>query len=134
MNFEDFLKSLSEEQKDALYRSLKESKGDNVVEEQKPLPSKQQDFTVEVTEDFRVNRNNNNNIKGGRVPVKARKNEWYDEGEFKDVETPKGKKTPRNRERTKMIDVECHICGKTFPMNPNYVYGEFQRCSRCAGK
>lgn len=129
MNIEDFLNTLSEEQKQALAKALQPSEKSEPKIEPKEVPTTK----VEVGEDFKVSRVNNT-VKGARTPVKARKNQWEDEGEFKDIETPRVKKAPRNRERTKMIEVECHICGKTFSMNPNYVYGEFQRCSRCVGK
>lgn len=126
-NMEDFLNTLSEEQKQALAKALESS---NKIKPKESLPPTK----TEVDENFKVSRTSNK-INGARTPVKASNwNEWEDEGEFKDVETPKGKKTPRNRERTKLIDVECHVCGKTFSMNPNYIFGEYQRCSRCVGR
>lgn len=126
-NMEDFLNTLSEEQKQALAKALESS--NKIKPKESSPPTK-----IEVDENFKVSRTSNK-INGARTPVKASNwNEWEDEGEFKDVETPKGKKTPRNRERTKLIDVECHVCGKTFSMNPNYIFGEYQRCSRCVGR
>lgn len=126
-NMEDFLNTLSEEQKQALAKALESS---NKIKPKESLPPTK----TEVDENFKVSRTSNK-INGARTPVKASNwNEWEDEGEFKDIETPRGKKTPRNRERTKLIDVECHVCGKTFSMNPNYIFGEYQRCSRCVGR
>jgi hypothetical protein len=69
-----------------------------------------------------------------REPVKAKKNQWVDEGEFKDFDTKYGERTPRNRPAPKKVDVDCSVCGRSFKVDPRYVYGEYHRCSRCAGK
>jgi hypothetical protein len=71
---------------------------------------------------------------GGRVPVKFKKNSWKDTGESRDDEelrTPKYDPTPRSREKAKKVEVECYVCGKTFYEDPRYIYGEYQRCSKC---
>lgn len=133
MNFDDFIKSLSDEQKQMLLSSLQTQ---NVEDKPKPkmeakaTPSKKQEG-ITVTENFFVKRENEESR--GRSPVRARKNQWQDEGEFRDVETPKGDRTPRNREKSKKVEVECHVCGRTFQVDPRYVYGDYQRCNRCVG-
>jgi hypothetical protein len=86
-----------------------------------------------VDENFVVRKTDTSNSRR-REPVKARKNDWVDTGEFKDIETPQGERTPRNRPSHKKIDVECSVCGRTFKTDPKYVYGEYHRCSRCTGK
>jgi len=126
MNFEDLVSSLNEEQKRALI---------NALNSKKEQPRKEEVFKnlkPTVGEDFTVNREVIE--RGGRNPVKARDNEWVDDGQFRDIETPSGKISPRNRPKPKKIEVECHVCGRTFHVNQQYVYGDFQRCNRCVGK
>ena len=85
-----------------------------------------------VTEDFKVVREQ---TASGKKPVKFKKNNWQDDGaEFKDIETPQIKRTPRKRNAPVKKKVECHVCGKEFTMNANLVYGEFVRCNRCTGR
>jgi len=131
-NFDDFLDTLSDEQKQMLWESLQAKR----VEERptpkveaKTLPSKRQ--SVIVNENFFVTRQGEESR--GKSPVRARKNQWQDEGEFRDVETPKGDRTPRNREKSKKVEVECHVCGRAFQVDPRYIYGDYQRCNRCVG-
>lgn len=132
MNFEQFVNSLSDEQKNALMAALStnnEQPPPMPKIEPKQLPQPQR----VVAEDFRVIREDN--LSQGKTPVKARRNEWEDDGEeFRDVYTPKGERTPRNREKSRKQDVECHVCGRTFQVNPKYVYGEYLRCNRCTGR
>jgi hypothetical protein len=85
-----------------------------------------------VNEDFTVNRTP---AKEGRQPVRAKKNKWTDEGEaHRDIETPMFERTPRARKEHKMEEVECHVCGKSFKVDPKHVYGKFHRCNRCGGR
>lgn len=70
----------------------------------------------------------------GKETVKFKKNSWQDTGEDRendDLKTPRYEPTPRSREKSKKVEVECHICGKTFFEDPRYIYGEFLRCSKC---
>jgi hypothetical protein len=120
MSMDDFIKTLSTEQKEALLNALQ--KNDTPPE---PESKVQNDFTVSST------RNSNNRRK---EPVKARKNEWVDTGEFRDIETEYGERTPRNRKPSKKVDVECSVCGRSFKTDPKYVYGEYHRCNRCTGR
>lgn len=135
-NFDEFLSSLSDEQKQKLVESLlsQSSVGNKEKEPQtkqiKKKPSTPPSVTVD--ENFIVQKTDNNSRR--REPVKARKNDWVDSGEFRDIETPHGERTPRNRPSHKKIDVECSVCGRTFKTDPRYVYGEYHRCSRCTGK
>ena len=84
-----------------------------------------------VNEDFTVNRQEE--PKNRKTPVRFKKNQWTDEGEDKDLQTDYSKleRTPRKRKAPNKKTVECHVCGKSFSMNSNLVYGEFQRCNRC---
>lgn len=135
MNFDDFIKSLSDEQKQMLLASLQPKSSEDEItakpksEPKKPVAKKQEPITI--TENFFVKRENEESR--GRSAVRARKNQWQDEGEFRDIETPHGERTPRNREKAKKVEVECHVCGRTFQVDPRYVYGDYQRCNRCVG-
>lgn len=127
----DLLKNLTDEQKQALLEqlmaSLSEPKQEEVaVEEPEKITDDKNDFTMHK---------NNSKPKGRREPVKFKKNSWQDDGlEFSDMETPKIKRTPRNRKKNQKVSVECHVCGKEFQVNANLVYGEYHRCNRCGGK
>lgn len=134
---EALVNNLTEEQKNSFIASMstlsqpktKETEKmlevlENVLEPPKRAVSSSNDFTMIK----------DNNVSKGKTQVKFKKNSWQDTGEFRDEEdskTPKYSPTPRNRERAKKIEVECHVCGKTFFEDPKYVYGEYLRCSKC---
>ena len=131
----DLIKNLTPEQKQALLEQLMSSLSET---EQEVAPSEPEETvsskSKEDQNDFTMHKNNSK-PKGRREIVKFKKNTWQDDGlEFSDMETPKVKRTPRNRKKANLVDVECHVCGKTFKMNSNLVYGEYQRCNRCGGK
>jgi DNA-directed RNA polymerase subunit RPC12/RpoP len=126
-SFDEFVDSLTSEQKEALQNALSLQQDESIQQKTK-LKSKQSDF--EVGADFKVVRNN----KTGRTPVKFQHNTWTDDGEGRDITTPKKDLTPRTREKAKKVEVECAVCGQTFWENPQYVYGEYIRCSRCGRK
>lgn len=135
--FETFINNLTEEQKSTLIQTMtvlsqpktQETEKmsevlENVIEPPKKVVSSSNDFTMIK----------DNNVSKGKTQVKFKKNSWQDTGEFRDEEdlkTPKYSPTPRNREKAKKIEVECHVCGKTFFEDPKYVYGEYLRCSKC---
>ena len=126
-SFDEFVDSLTSEQKEALQNALSLQQDERA--QQKPqVKTKQSDF--EVGADFKVVRNNKN----GRTPVKFQNNTWTDDGEGRDIITPKKDLTPRTREKAKKVEVECSVCGQNFWENPQYVYGEYIRCSRCGRK
>lgn len=134
-NFDEFLSSLSDEQKQKLVESLL-SQSSTAKKQDAPKAPKQNKKSptpsATVDENFVVNKADSNSRR--REPVKARKNEWVDGGEFRDIETPNAERTPRNRPAHKKVDVECSVCGRSFKTDPKYVYGEYHRCSRCTGK
>ena len=132
------LESLTQEQKDELVQSLLNSnvKSDEPQTEPRNKEEKKEETpTSRVKEDFTVV---NNNLEQRKSVVKARKNNWVDEGEFRDDEFDYEKfekmKTPRRRGKPKKKKVECHVCGKTFAINESLIYGEFVRCNRCTGR
>lgn len=136
-----FLSSLSDEQKNALLSILtSESKATDTTKAQndpkaeKPKSTNTSESTesAHVNSDFTMKRAANSS--GRREAVRAKKNQWVDEGEFKDIETNHGERSPRNRQPQKKIDVDCSVCGRSFKTDPRYVYGEYHRCSRCVGR
>jgi len=140
MSFDDFLASLSSEQKTKLMEALMNQKDEQLLQP-KPEPKIETNkrinnsSSVIVDENFIVKKVENNNTNNRRKePVKGRKNNWVDNGEFRDIETPEFERTPRRREAAKKVDLECHVCGKVFKADPKFVYGEFHRCNRCTGK
>jgi hypothetical protein len=128
-NFDAFLSSLSDEQKAQLMQALmpSESKETTQIKATTTKPPKV------VGEDFMVTKADSTNNRR-KEPVRGRENRWRDEGEFRDIETPEFQKTPRRREASKKLDLECHVCGKSFKEDARFVYGEFPRCNRCTGK
>lgn len=130
MSMEDFVKTLNDEQKKALLKALNEksittqSVPEKVNEETKRAINNS--FITESKPSF-------NNQKR-REQVRARKNEWEDTGEFRDIVTPEYERTPRRRPTPQKSEVECHVCGKEFKVDQRFVFGEYYRCNRCAGK
>jgi len=130
MSFEEFINGLTPEQMEKLKQALNAtgSSKPTAKTEIKQLPDRQstgENFTTIKQE------------RRGREPVKAKKNTWEDHGEFRDDENlrmPKVDPSPRSREKSKKVEVECHVCGKTFFEDPRYIYGEYMRCSRCGRK
>ena len=126
MSMEEFIKTLTDEQKAALQEAL--------AKKETPEPTTSNEGESEVTEDFRVVKNNNLKSDSRRVPVAAQRNTWVDDGEHKNVVTPEAKRTPRNRPPAKMKEVTCNKCNKTFKVNASVVYGQYHICDRCGSK
>jgi hypothetical protein len=128
-----FLSSLNDEDREQFMKDMKEELlGDDEQEAQ----SKPDGIAPSVDGDFVVkNRSLNQNRR--RSKVKAGKNQWADNGEFKDVGTPLPEdfeKTPRRKAAPKKTSVECHMCGKTFKQDSRYSYGDYPRCNKCTGR
>ena len=135
----DFINMLNDEQKQALLKALvgnsptvasvpEEVKKESIEKIQSSTPP------ASVNEDFTMFKQDSNSNTRRKEAVRARKNEWKDTGEFKDVETPQFERTPRRRQPHKKVEVECHVCGKSFKEDPKFVHGEYYRCNRCTGK
>jgi len=137
MSMNDFINMLNDEQKQALLKALL---GDSPTLTSVPTEVKQESIqhiqsstpTASVSEDFIIHRQHSD--KRRKEPVKGRNNNWKDTGEDKHIETPYFERSPRKREPYKKVEVECHICGKTFKEDPRCVGGEYYRCNRCTGK
>jgi len=144
MSMDDFIQTLSDEQRAALLKALT---GDDFKPEiqsrfqhEEPI-SEAVDGTIDketksktTAEDFAMHKTNStlgNNRR--REAVKAQANQWTDTGEHKDVSTPDRARTPRNRAAPRKKKVRCHVCGKDFTINASLVYGEYYRCDRCIG-
>lgn len=137
MSMNDFINMLSDEQKQALLKALtSNSPTVNAVPEEvreesiKTIQSSTP--TASVKEDFIMNKQISSVRR--KEPVRGRKNNWEDTGEDRHIETPYFERSPRKREPYKKVEVECHICGKTFKEDPKCLGGEYYRCNRCTGK
>lgn len=139
MSMEDFVKTLTSEQRQTLLAALAKTK--DVDTKPQPEPT-EEDFinkndsfaTSNVANDFTVIKENNLQSNSRRVPVQAKKNEWADTGEHKNIETPQVIKTPRNRKPATKITAKCHVCGKSIEVDKRFQYGEFVRCDNCGTK
>lgn len=135
------LESLTPEQKDQLVQGLLNSnvKGDVPQLDERSLEEKQTPKSrSNVNEDFTVERGKDV-LEKRKTAVRARKNQWTDIGEDRDMDFDPQKfermgRTSRNRGKAKKKTLECHVCGKTFSMNANLVHGEYIRCNRCTGR
>lgn len=140
MSMNNFIDMLNDDQKKALLEALlNNSPATSAVPESVQKETIQQiqsslPQSASVKEDFIMQRQDDNSNVRRREPVRARRNEWKDTGEFRDIETPEFDRTPRRRPPHKRVEVECHVCGKTFKEDPKCVHGEYYRCNRCAGK
>lgn len=132
MSMDDFIRTLSEEQKQALLRAL--SGGDFKPEVSEDTEDSarwlhEEPVSKAVDGDFSMKKN----IKPRRSIVQAGENTWVDEGEDRHIKTPEIKRTPRNRSAPKMREVKCSACGKVSKINAGLVFGEYYRCDRCIG-
>jgi hypothetical protein len=128
------LESLTPEQRQQLIRGLMASNAPKGLTSEEKILNEEK---VIVNEDFTVSRVNEPTNR--KVPVRAKKNRWVDEGfdrdpDFDPVKFEKMGRTARSRSKPEKVDVTCHICGRSFNMNPNLIYGENIRCNRCTGR
>lgn len=133
MSMEDFVKTLSNEQKQALLDALSDT---NSVTNKFVPKEVNKKTKKEISESFIRNTKRDQNAENNkrREPVRARENQWEDTGEFREVETPAFERTPRRRQPPKKIDMECASCGKSFKVDSRFVYGEYYRCNKCGSK
>lgn len=65
--------------------------------------------------------------------IQAGQNTFLDDGsESTDVPTPEITLTKRTRIPAKMVEIECHLCGKIEEISSKLVQGEFYRCEKCS--
>lgn len=146
MDLNNFFNSLTDDQKtqlaNALLSSVDSPKSDDKPKTKaKPKAKKavepKKSPQVTVDDNFTVTKVESVDSQNRRKePVRARKNEWKDTGEFRDSNSPDYDLTPspRKREAPKKIDVDCHVCGRSFKADQRFVFGEYHRCNRCVGK
>jgi DNA-directed RNA polymerase subunit RPC12/RpoP len=128
----NFVDTLSEEQKQALLEALNKDK--NIVLAHVDPEVKEQTKNI-ISEDFTMKQQSNSINKKRKEPVRARENLWKDTGEAKDIITPEIKPpTPRTRKPPTKVELQCHICNKKFETDKRFVFGEYNRCDRCASK
>ena len=130
MSMDDFIQTLSDEQRAALLKALT---GDDFKPEVESRWQHEEPISEAVDGDFTMHKKTELSKQKRREKVKASDNTWTDTGEHRDVETPDTARTPRNRSAPKKKDVTCHICGKKSKVNASLMYGEFYRCDRCTG-
>lgn len=147
-SFEEFINNLSPEQIQVLKEALDKASVSAVKPRTTELPSLSKTNQEEavssksrsiVTDDFKVIRENKSDFNQRKSQVRAKKNEWVDNGEDRDPDFNPEKfermgRAARNRQRINKKSVECHVCGRSFQVNPNLIYGEFIRCNRCTGR
>jgi hypothetical protein len=143
-SLDTFFLSLSDEQKMALVKVLTTSSSPKpevvetpteAVQTQAKAPTAKRKRSTVVNEDFTVTRENSI---GAKAPVRAKANQWKDTGEAKEEGfDPKRFEemgmAPRERPEKVMVEKTCHVCQRSFTMDPDVVYGEFARCNRCIG-
>lgn len=125
------LESLTDEQKAELVKSLMKSEKEEPEQKEEVVSS-----DIEVNEDFTVTRKINESTR--RNPVRAKKNKWVDDGSFQlegeEEFSSDRKRSSRSRGKTKKVQLECSVCGKTYMEHPSLIYGEYHRCNRCGGR
>jgi DNA-directed RNA polymerase subunit RPC12/RpoP len=126
----DFVNTLNEEQKKALLEALNSN---SPTLSHVPDSTKSQTKAI-INEDFTMNPPSNSTQKRRKEAVRAKTNMWVDTGESKDVTTPDIKPTPRRRQPPQKVKLQCHVCGKDFEADKRFVFGEYNRCDRCASK
>lgn len=136
--FEDFIESLTDKQRQQLSKVLnsKDQKASTDNDTDKPpitSTTKKVSPEIDTEQSFRVDNKAivSTQTTRRKEAVKAKKNEWSDTGEFKNIHTPDVDRSPRRKEPPKKIDLECHVCGRVYKEDPRFVYGEFYRCNRC---
>lgn len=131
MSMKDFVNTLNDEQKQALLKALKDE--DNVALAHIPTETKEQTKAI-INENFTMTKPVSGGYKKRKEPVKAQTNTWTDTGESKEILTPKINPTPRTRKPPVKVKLRCHVCNKDFDIDKRFVFGEYNRCDRCASK
>jgi hypothetical protein len=141
MSFEQFIQSLSEEQKEKLREALspQNNPDKNRLEENKkdnPIPSKRSnqdttDFTMSIVREEK-------DVRKGGVPVNLtnKTNTFVDTGKEakgKEFKTPEIKLTERRRSPPKKISQLCQKCDQYFDVHQTHAR-EFFVCDKCIKK
>ena len=138
MSFEQFIQSLSEEQKEKLREALSpqnnsdENKPEQNKKNNQPAPRRSnqdtEDFTMSIVKDT-------NEVTKGGTPVNLTKktNTFVDTGEDakgEEFKTPEIQLTERKRPSPKKISQLCQRCNKHFDVHQTHAR-EFFVCDKC---
>ena len=155
MSMDDFMRSLSDQQKAMFMAALQDSgtptaKAEQPAEEDIDMnpewtttmpPHIRKEMEEQDAEqakktepmDFAMNQ-----VKTGKQPVRATgENGFVDDGvQCKSEEeiTPEYTPTRRTRRPAEKVTVTCSTCGKSEAIQKQYVTGEYYRCSKCVGR
>ncbi len=134
---EEFIKSLSVEQKQALLQSISESLNDQPpIEKKKPKPVKTTKSAQRDTDlDFTVSRKDSEERTRMPVTERERFNSFIDDGseaKGEEFSTPDTPPTERRRPPAKKVTQTCSRCGKTFEVHPTHARERFV-CDKCIG-
>ena len=73
-----------------------------------------------------------------KTPVKSKGvNQFVDAGQeckSEESSTPEFTPTERRRKPPKKVTVACSVCGAKVSVDPRYVSGEYHRCEKCVGR
>jgi len=134
----DILKALfeslsPEEKQEILSQLLDKNPLEDIPAHPKAVIDKPKTRGSAVNEDFSVTPPGDQ--RGHRTPVKAKSNQWTDEGENRDenFDPTKYEKVARSRPAPDVVEVECHVCKKSFIAHGSTLFGSFPRCGRCIG-
>jgi hypothetical protein len=137
---EEFIKSLSDEQKRALIENLNSQLGVQELKtpEPEPLPATRvQESVRDVNLDFSMNKDAKKESLGKKVPVTETKrfNSFTDDGtesKGEEFSTPEVSLTERRRPPAKKVSQTCSKCGKTVEVHPTHAR-EWFSCDKCIG-
>ena len=145
MSMDDFMRSLSDQQKAMFLAALQDSgtppesndedetkwtttMPPHIKEEMEPAPAASNDM------DFSMN----SNVKTKNAPVRATgENGFTDTGtdcKSEEDSTPEYTPMKRTRRPAQKVAVTCNACGRQEQVGKQYVMGDYYRCSRCVGR
>ena len=145
MSMDDFMRSLSDQQKAMFMAALQDSgtppvKNEededkwtttmppHIKEEMEPEPAPEP--PAKPVNEFAMRQQR----RSGAVQATGA-NSFSDTGQCKgaDYATPNYTPSPRTRQQARKVDVRCHACGKTFQKLESLVTSDYHRCDRCCG-
>ena len=122
---EGFYELTGEAVEDTATESSPEEVSAGVRVSEQAAPSKDLDFSVEPRQQGKTRL-------GRKEAIVVGENQFVDDRiEASDVTTPEVPLTPRRRTASKTVSKTCHVCNKTFDINPALVGGEFFRSDSC---
>lgn len=144
MSMDDFMRSLSDQQKAMFMAALQDSgtppvnneededkwtttMPPHIKEEMEPEPEPE---PAKPVNEFAMRQQR----RSGAVQATGA-NSFSDTGQCRgsDYATPQYKPSPRTRQQARKVDVRCHACGKTFQKLESLVTSDYHRCDRCCG-